>query len=222
MTGLDHRAFNYLLSMFQHLYDVYTTYGENGEIRRLSQTTRGRPRTRSSTACIGLVLTFYRTRGSCFSLCLLFGINSSVCNIVLRFSKNILHRVLSTNSLSALFVSGVDEIEFYIELTVEKYPLLQVVYAVADGLKLYLQQSGDIIIQNKFYNEWTHDHYVSNVIVLAPSGLVIACTLNPPSSMHDSQIWDWVIYMTWLKICLIKQVARLSSTQHFVYVTTII
>lgn len=29
-------------------------------------------------------------------------------------------------------------------------------YSAADGLKLYLEQSGDSIIHNMFYNGWTH------------------------------------------------------------------
>ncbi|POM71840.1 Hypothetical protein PHPALM_11534 [Phytophthora palmivora] len=42
-----------------------------------------------------------------------------------------------------------------------------------------------------FYNGWTHDHYVSNVFAFSPQGLVIACALNAPGCMHDSQIAEW-------------------------------
>lgn len=73
----------------------------------------------------------------------------------------------------------------------QKYSMLQDVYAVVDCLKLYLQQNGDAIIQNMFYNGWTHDHYVGNLFVFAPSGIVIACAYNAPGSMHDSTIADW-------------------------------
>lgn len=41
------------------------------------------------------------------------------------------------------------------------------------------------------YNGWTHDHYVNNVFLFAPSGLIIPCTLNCPGAMHDSQICDF-------------------------------
>ncbi|KAG9404967.1 hypothetical protein AC1031_004065 [Aphanomyces cochlioides] len=66
--------------------------------------------------------------------------------------------------------------------------MLDNVWAVADGLKLYLEQSGDAVIQNMFYNGWTHDHYVSNVFVFCPNGVIAACVLNAPGSMHDSLI----------------------------------
>ena len=77
--------------------------------------------------------------------------------------------------------------------------MLKDLYCVPDGLKLYLEQSGDYIIQNMFYNGWKHDH-VSNVFVFSPDGTAIACAVNAPSSMHDSTVhreqdlvW-WKIY----------------------------
>ncbi|KAG9404771.1 hypothetical protein AC1031_004976 [Aphanomyces cochlioides] len=42
-----------------------------------------------------------------------------------------------------------------------------------------------------FYNGWTHDHYVSNVLVFCPNGTVAAAAINAPGSMHDSQIAEW-------------------------------
>lgn len=61
-------------------------------------------------------------------------------------------------------------------------------YCVCDGLKLKLQQAGNVKIQTKFYNGWMHDHFVSNVLVFAPNGKVIACALNAPGSYHDSTV----------------------------------
>lgn len=62
------------------------------------------------------------------------------------------------------------------------------VFCVADGLKLMHEQSGDVVIQNRFYNGWTHDHYVSNVLVFPPNGREIACALNAPGSCHDATV----------------------------------
>jgi hypothetical protein len=69
--------------------------------------------------------------------------------------------------------------------------MLRNVWAVADGLKLYLEQAGDVVIQNIFYNGWQHDHYVSNVLVFAPNGCIYICAINAPGAMHYSQIADW-------------------------------
>lgn len=61
-------------------------------------------------------------------------------------------------------------------------------YAVYDGLKLYLEQSGDKLIQNIFYYWFTHDHYVGNVFVFAPNNKIVACAINAPGSMNESMI----------------------------------
>lgn len=60
-------------------------------------------------------------------------------------------------------------------------------YAVADGLKLLLEQCGDAVIQEMFYNHRTHDQYIRTVFLIAPSGAVIACVVNVPGNMHDSE-----------------------------------
>ena len=72
-----------------------------------------------------------------------------------------------------------------------KYSMLKKLFCVADGLKLYLEQSGNYIIQNMFYNGWTHNHYVSNVFVFAPNGVVIACAVNALGVMHNSTVAEW-------------------------------
>lgn len=70
----------------------------------------------------------------------------------------------------------------------ERHPLLTDVYCFADGLKLMLQQSGDVVFQNRYYNGYTHDHYVWNVLVFVPSGRLMSCALNSPGCLHDHTI----------------------------------
>lgn len=64
-TGLDHRAFNYLLIIFFVPFNQFTPYGEEGRIWNVTAR-RGRQRSLFSEDCLGLILTWYRTRGSCF------------------------------------------------------------------------------------------------------------------------------------------------------------
>jgi hypothetical protein len=59
---------------------------------------------------------------------------------------------------------------------------------VMDGLKLPIQNSRDEAIQNAYYNGWLHDHLVGSVFIFAPSGLIVACTVNAPGSWHDSTV----------------------------------
>jgi hypothetical protein len=55
-----------------------------------------------------------------------------------------------------------------------------------DGLKLRLERAGDDDMQNIFYNGWTHDHYVSNLFLFSPDGMIRACYINAPGTTHDS------------------------------------
>ncbi len=56
-----------------------------------------------------------------------------------------------------------------------------------DGLKLYLQQAGTREIQERFYNWWTHDHYVTSVFCFCPDGTIPIAFFNVPGSVHVSQ-----------------------------------
>jgi hypothetical protein len=70
----------------------------------------------------------------------------------------------------------------------EKYPLLQDVAYVGDGLKILLQKAGDPQMQNAYFNGWKSGHYITNVFMFAPDGTIIMSMLNCPGSMHDSEL----------------------------------
>ena len=59
-----------------------------------------------------------------------------------------------------------------------------------DGLKLTLQQSGRFTIQLRYYNGWTHDHYISNLCVFASDGTIRFYCINCPGTVHDSQVGE--------------------------------
>lgn len=114
----------------------------------------------------------------------------------LRFGRGILFKRLAANEKDSIEMPSNEEIASYQKSIGQKYSMLQDVFCVADVLELTLEQSGKFVIQKLLYFGWTHDHYVGNVFVFAPSGLIIACALNAPGSMHDSVIADWSgIYM---------------------------
>jgi hypothetical protein len=60
-----------------------------------------------------------------------------------------------------------------------------------DGLKLYLQASGNSEIQERFYNGWTHDHYVISVFCFCPNGTIPIAFFNVPGCVHDSQVAEF-------------------------------
>eukprot|EP00957_Ditylum_brightwellii_P165910 12632327-Ditylum_brightwellii.AAC.1 len=55
-----------------------------------------------------------------------------------------------------------------------------------DGVKLYLQQAGDAKIQERFYNRWRHDYYVTNAFMFTPDGVIRLMVINLPCGTHDS------------------------------------
>jgi hypothetical protein len=60
-----------------------------------------------------------------------------------------------------------------------------------DELKLYLQASGNSEIQERFYNGWTHDHYVTSVFCFCPDGTIPIAFFNVPGCVHDSQVAEF-------------------------------
>lgn len=64
--------------------------------------------------------------------------------------------------------------------------MLKDMFCLSDGLKVILKQSGDAVIQNRFYNGWTY--YDGNLLLLTPNGKINACSLNAPGPFHDSSI----------------------------------
>lgn len=193
VTGFDHRTFVYLLRLFKPLYDTYTPYSHDGHIRlvRLQGGRRGRPRSMDAVKCLGLILAWHRTRGSMYVLNIMFGVTESVCNLFIRFARRILAKVLSKDDNARVKMPTATEYDQYRRVIAEKYPSLGNTFGTADGLKLYLEQCGDSVIQNMFYNGWKCDHYVNSVLVFVPSGLIVAAVLNGPGTMHDSLLSEW-------------------------------
>ena len=74
--------------------------------------------------------------------------------------------ILKADPKSEVWMPDAAEIALFKEAIAAKHSLLVDCYCMVDGLKLYLQQAGDSIIQSHFYNGWKHDHFVTNIIAL--------------------------------------------------------
>ena len=154
LTGFDHKAFRYILSLFEPVFASHTPYSESGAIKRLPSAEKktGRPRSLSARNCLGLVLSWGRARGSGMISSLLFGISGSACSFFILFGRRMLDKVLSKDKNAAVRMSTEDEIPVLQNAVQAKYSILSNVYAMADGLKLYLEKAGHCRIQNMFYN----------------------------------------------------------------------
>ena len=72
-----------------------------------------------------------------------------------------------------------------------RHPLLNDCWAMMDGLKLFLQQSGNTDIQERYHNGWTHDHYVTSVFCFCLDGTILIAFFNIPGSVHNSQVAEF-------------------------------
>ena len=71
--------------------------------------------------------------------------------------------ILKADPKSEVCMPDAAEIALFKGAITAKHSLLVDCYCIVDGLKVYLQQAGDSIIQSRFYNGWKHDHYVTNI-----------------------------------------------------------
>jgi DDE superfamily endonuclease len=198
LTGFDFNSFRWLSERFFNLYTTHSPFIDpDGRIVPLGtnnprQTNQGgRPRLLSSDDCLGLCLAWTRTRGSNMVLQIIFGMTSTSVSMYLRFGRRILIEILKVEPAAAIMIPSEIKIQEYKDAIQEKHPLLSDVWCCMDGLKLYLQQAGESTVQNNFYNGWTHDHYVSNVIAFCPDGTIPLCCVNVPGSVHDSMVAEW-------------------------------
>jgi len=109
----------------------------------------------------------------------------------LRIGHRVIVEALKSDPLATIAIPSNEKIALYTDAVGAMYPLLSDVWSTMDGLKLYLQQSGNTKIQARFYNGWTHGHYVTSVFVFCPDGTIPIAFFNVPGSVHDSQVAYW-------------------------------
>lgn len=74
------------------------------------------------------------------------------------------------------------------------YPEIGEVWAAANGLKLWVQRSGNYCVHNQFYNRWIYGHYVNSIIVFVWNWRIRISIINCPGTFHDSQMSDCGVY----------------------------
>jgi hypothetical protein len=193
LTGFDCASFASLCEIFAPSFDSYTPFIPSGTscFEREKLKNKGRKQKIRPEDCLGLVLAWTRTRGSLMALQLIFGMTFSNIDYYLLFGKRIIVMVLRNDQRASVQIPSSEKIEEYKEMVKNRHPFLTDVWCTMDGLKITLEQSGDALIQERFYNGWTHDHYVSSVLCFCPDGTIPIAYINIPGAVHDSQIADY-------------------------------
>lgn len=194
LTGFDFDAFNIVCSKFAKVFDAYSPFGKDDNVTIIPKISkRGRKRNISAADCLGLVLAWTRTRGSMAVLQMIFGMTMTNLSTYLRFGRRVVIEVLKNDPMASIRLPTADEIQRYMNAIAEKHPNLgsEKVWCTVDGLKLMLEQAPNSIIQEQFYNGWTHDHYVTNVLCFCPDGTIPIAAFNMPGSFHDSTVAEY-------------------------------
>jgi hypothetical protein len=187
MMGFDCNSFDKILEKFGPMFSCHTPFDESSFIVPFEYVT-GRKREVQPEDCLGLVLVWTRTRGALNVLQLVFGLTYTNLSVYLRFGIRLLIETFHDDPLARVCLPSPEKIYEYMSAFGERHPLLHDCWATMDGLKLYLQQAGSTEIQERFYNGWTHDHYVTSVFCFCPDGTIPIAFFNVPGSVHDSQV----------------------------------
>ena len=197
VTGFDHQTFAEILSRFAKYYYDYTPWTRKNDglfykKRNLGKSKgRGRKRKVSATCCLGLVLAWYRFRGSEFILQGWFGLTGTQLSVWLRFGRRMLLKVLSAWEVCHVRYPTEEEMVELKRIVQARHFSLHDVYCTCDGLKLHFEACADLDEQNMYCNGWTHGHYVTNLFVFGADGRIIDCIVNVPGFVHDSTLAVW-------------------------------
>ena len=170
--GVDHKVFDELLQLFAPVYDTHTYNRATGHIKKMRLFADGTPKNRpvprhlDATGCLGLVLMWYRTRGSCArSLALHFGLTSTPLYEWIKFGRRLLLYALQHVPAAKVYSPTPAEVEDYIGAIGAKYPIMgeERVWAACDGLKIRLQHSSHYLKQSHNYNGYTGATYINAV-----------------------------------------------------------
>jgi hypothetical protein len=203
-------SFDRILLKFGPMYSGHTPFDESGRIVKFEYT-RGRKREVQPENCLGLVLVWTQTRGLLNVLQLVFGLTYTNLPVYLRFGVRLFVETFRNDPLSRVSIPSMEEIKSFKEAFAARHPLLTNCWVTMDGLKLFLQQSGNRIIQERYYNCWMHDHYVTYVFCFCPDGTITIGFFNVPGSVHDGQVAEYgniyekledVFHLTCAKCCV--------------------
>jgi hypothetical protein len=183
LCGLDLASFEELLAPFSLIYNKFSPVPNNIKEKTAKN---GRRRSLPPESALGLTLSSLRTRGGNRTLCFLYAIVPASCSTWLRFGKRVLLKVLLRMDDIAVRMPTQLEVERYRGMISSKYPSLQYCWGAMDGLKLHIEASSDDSKQAMYYNGWKCDHFISNLFLFSPDGLIRASYFNCPGTFHDS------------------------------------
>ena len=141
-TGLDHRTFQELLNLYEPFFKKYMWDKKRKKVRlmkvdKFGRPYRRKPRDMDAAGSLGLILTWFRTRGACTrNLSFTFGLTSSQIYNWILFGRRVLLSILQKHPLAKISLPTTKEIDQYTNVVHVKYPQIPPTWGAGDGVKL--------------------------------------------------------------------------------------
>ncbi|KAG2047512.1 hypothetical protein BDR06DRAFT_985145 [Suillus hirtellus] len=179
-----------ITTFHQLLNSGFTDKWNSTLIPRANASSWGQPRigahSLDAAGALGLTLHFLSSAMQEISLQQIFALIPTTVNQYLDFSLDILLQTLCNMPEGAIHFPDHNEIIEDNLLIHACHPKLVGGFASIDGLSLPYQEADDPEVENATYNRWKSSHFISNVLVFSPRGVIISAVLNTPGSWHDS------------------------------------
>ena len=200
--GFDVQTFTYILS------SGFATHWDENPIpcNDTSALTNPRPERRSLDAAgaLGLVLHYLNSTMREVNLQQIFALIPTTVSQYITFALRILLSTLQAIPEAKIKWPKENDFKTLSHLVLQRHSRLVGAFGSIDGLKLPVQTSDDIDIENATFNGWLLEHFISSVLVFSSKGnsncLVVSLSLkfhlgvniaartNAPGSWHDSQV----------------------------------
>lgn len=186
-TRLTAAAFDRLLHKFALSYDA-TTMRNLTDGEWFHDLERPARRDLPAHAGLALALRWCCSTSTIQELCVFFGIIPSTFSRFLPYCLSLLLVTLQSDHAGRVEWPTEDEQFIMADMVSLKYPRLAGCFGTLDGLRLPLEESGDIVAQNNYYNGWVKKHNIVNVFIWGADGTLIGYGINFPGTYHDSHV----------------------------------
>ena len=154
---------------------------------------RGREPQVDSMDLVGLALWYLKTRGTMYSLCPVFGLVPTTISVWLDYALEVLLRVVNKKRHKDFGIRwpNVDEMKLSAELLQRNRPhghFLGGVFGVVDGGRMPCAHYVDSNLQNAFFEGFTQNEEITNLLVFNFFGELIHAAINFPGSWHDNRL----------------------------------
>lgn len=141
---------------------------------------------------LGLTLWYLKSSGRQYQLAPIFGIVQTSLSVWIDFGLEVLLRMIIQKAHPDMRLEWPTEIEMKASAALLKNRpnghLLPNVFAVMDGGRLLCADYINTDIQNAYYEGYTGNVEVTNLLVYSFDGCLIHAALNFPGSWHDSRL----------------------------------